>query len=83
MIILDANILIRATILGKRVRQLLETYGSQGIRFFAPDSAYADAERYLPALVRRRGRSNADLPAALRYLKSLIEPNRFGFLWLV
>jgi predicted nucleic acid-binding protein len=33
MIVLDANILIRA-VLGKRVRQLLETYSDHGIRFY-------------------------------------------------
>src|SRR3981189_2247163 len=52
MIVLDANILIRA-VLGRRVRQLIETYGSRGARFFAPDVAFADAARYLPSL--RRG----------------------------
>ena len=32
MIVIDANILIRAA-LGRRVRQLLETYAAQGVRF--------------------------------------------------
>lgn len=50
MIVLDAHILIRA-VLGKRVRQLLETYTVRGIRFYAPEVAYADAEKYLPALL--------------------------------
>src|SRR5579859_7086423 len=50
MIVLDANILIRA-ILGKRVRQLLETYAAYGVRFYAPELAYVDAEKYLPALL--------------------------------
>ncbi len=36
MIVLDSNILIRA-VLGRRVRQLIETYRSPGARFFAPD----------------------------------------------
>ena len=47
MIVLDANILIRA-VLGKRVRQLLETYAVHGVRFYAPKVAYADAKR-IPA----------------------------------
>lgn len=72
MIVLDANILIRA-VLGKRVRQLLETYSAQGVRFFAPDVAYADAEEYLPGLLIKRGRPDADVSAALAYLQSLIE----------
>jgi hypothetical protein len=73
MIILDANILIRA-VLGKRVRKLLETYAEHDIRFYAPEVAYADAEKYLPALLAKRGKSNDDLPATLVYLQSLIDP---------
>lgn len=73
MLVLDANILIRA-ILGKRVRQLLEKYAAQGVRFYAPDVAFADAEKYLPALLSKRGKSIDDLPAALDYLRSLVVP---------
>jgi predicted nucleic acid-binding protein len=73
MLVLDANILIRA-VLGRRVREILEVYASHGIRFFAPDVAYADAERYLPALLAKRGKSGTDLPATLRYLQGLVEP---------
>ena len=73
MIVLDANILIRA-VLGKRVRQLLETYAVHGIRFYAPEVAYTDAEKYLPALLAKRGKSNSDVSATLAYLRSLIEP---------
>ena len=46
MIVLDANILIRA-VLGRRVRQIIETYAAQGVRFFAPDVAFHDTERVL------------------------------------
>jgi predicted nucleic acid-binding protein len=73
MIVLDANILIRA-VLGKRVRQLLESYAPHGVRFYAPEVAFADAERYLPALLNKRGKPNTDVPAALAYLESMIEP---------
>ena len=73
MIVLDANILIRA-VLGKRVRQLLETYSQHGIRFYAPEVSYSDAEKYLPALLNKRGKSDTDVPAALTYLQFLIEP---------
>lgn len=52
-IVLDANILIRA-VLGKRVRQLIFENAST-VKFFAPDVAYADARKYLPALLERRG----------------------------
>jgi predicted nucleic acid-binding protein len=51
MIVLDANILIRA-ILGRRVRQLLETYAAQGFRFVALEVAFTDAEKYLPSLLK-------------------------------
>ena len=51
MIVLDANILIRA-VLGRRVRQLIDTYAGQGVRFFAPDVAFDDAEKYLPPLLK-------------------------------
>ena len=72
MIVLDANILIRA-VLGRRVRQLLETYAACGIRFYTPEVAYADAEKYLPALLIKRGKLEADVSSALAYLRSLIE----------
>ena len=47
-IVLDANILIRA-VLGKRVRELILEHVTT-VKFFAPDVAYADARKYLPAL---------------------------------
>jgi hypothetical protein len=50
MIVLDANILIRA-VLGRGVRQLIDTYAGQGVRFFAPDVAFDDAEKYSPPLL--------------------------------
>jgi len=52
MIVLDANILIRA-VMGRRVRQLLEEYAGRKIRFHAPDDAFADAAKYLPALLEK------------------------------
>lgn len=72
MIVLDANILIRA-VLGKRVQQLLEQYSPQGIRFYAPDVAYADAAEYLPSLLERKGKPDTDVGATLEYLKQLVE----------
>lgn len=73
MLVLDANIIIRA-VLGRRVLQIIETYESQGLRFFTPSVAFDDAEKYLPLLLKKRGISPADLPASLDYLRSLIEP---------
>jgi len=72
MIVLDANILIRA-VLGRRVRQLIDTYAGQGVRFFAPDVAFDDAEKYLPPLLKKRGKSHADFSASLEYLRNIIE----------
>ena len=46
MIVLAANVLFRA-ILGRRARHLIEVYGALGVRFFAPDVALKDAEKYL------------------------------------
>jgi PIN domain len=72
MIVLDANILIRA-VLGRRVRQLIDTYAGQGVRFFAPDVAFDDAEKYLPPLLKKRGKPHADFSASLEYLRNIIE----------
>ncbi len=73
MIVLDANILVRA-VLGRRVRYLLETYAALGIRFCAPDVAFEDAEKYLPTLLMKRATSDTDVTASLEYLRHLIEP---------
>lgn len=73
MIILDANILIRA-VLGRHVRQLLESYASRGFRFYAPDTAYAEAARHLHPLLRKRNKPDADVSATLEYLQYLVEP---------
>jgi len=73
MIVLDANIVIRA-VLGRRVRQLIETYAAEGIRFFAPDVVFDDAEKYLPGLLKNRGKPDADVSGSLQYLRTIIEP---------
>lgn len=73
MIVLDANILIRA-VLGRRVRQLIDTYAAQGVRFYSPDLAFHDAAKYLPALLRKHGKPDGDVPASLEYLRRIIEP---------
>ena len=53
MVVLDANILIRA-VLGRRVREILETHFTKG-RFFAPDTAFAEAREHLPEILLKRG----------------------------
>jgi predicted nucleic acid-binding protein len=64
MIVVDANILIRV-ILGRRARHLIESYG-HATEFFAPDIAFADAEKYLPMLLRETGKDLADFPGTMR-----------------
>ncbi|MBC8167877.1 MAG: hypothetical protein H7Y20_18665 [Bryobacteraceae bacterium] len=72
MIVLDANIVIRA-VLGKRVRQILETHFSNAM-FFAPDTAFAEAKEHLPDILVRRG---IDPESALTVLNEL--PSIIGF----
>jgi predicted nucleic acid-binding protein len=72
MIVLDANILIRA-VLGRRVRQLIDTYAAKGVRFVVSDVAFDDAEKYLPLLLKKRGTPDADISASLEYLRNIIE----------
>jgi predicted nucleic acid-binding protein len=52
MLVLDANILMRA-VLGKHARGLLATYGEL-IEFVAPDVAFDEARRRLPQVIERR-----------------------------
>lgn len=72
MIVLDANILIRA-VLGRRVRELIDAYAAKHVRFFAPDAAFDDAEKYLPALLQKRGKPH-DLSDSFAYLRAVIQP---------
>lgn len=70
-LVLDANILMRA-VLGHRVRQIIDTYFEQAT-FFAPEVAFADAERHLPAVVRKRGGDDAAVAEALATLAAVGE----------
>jgi predicted nucleic acid-binding protein len=71
-IVLDANILIRA-VLGKRVRQLILAHASE-VNFFAPDVAYADARKYLPALLKKRGVPSEAAMVVLDLLEPIVHP---------
>lgn len=71
-IVLDANILIRA-VLGQRVRQLITDHAA-GTRFFAPDTAYAEAREHLPALLDKRGVDSAAALATLDALEAVVPP---------
>jgi len=68
-LVLDANILIRA-VLGNRVRRILEAH-ADSISFFVPESAYAEAEEHLAALVVKRGGDPAKGLASLRSMAAL------------
>jgi predicted nucleic acid-binding protein len=65
-IVLDANILIRA-VLGRRVREIIHKYEATA-QLFTPDVAVADAKKYLPALLEKRG---ADTSAGMLLLDHL------------
>jgi len=71
-IVLDANILIRA-VLGKRVRELLVD-NAEKVQFFSPDVAYADARKYLPALLEKRGVKSESAIAVLNALQTIVWP---------
>jgi predicted nucleic acid-binding protein len=71
-IVLDANILIRA-VLGKRVRELIFDNAAT-VKFFAPDVAYADARKYLPALLKKRGVDASAAKLVLDGLEGVVQP---------
>ena len=52
MLVLDANILIRA-VLGSRVLSLLRKYAGQ-VEFMAPDVAFQEAREHLPGILEAR-----------------------------
>jgi predicted nucleic acid-binding protein len=70
-LVVDANILVRA-VLGKRVREVIETY-SGDVLFFVPQSAYAEAEEHLAALVAKHGGDPEKALSLLQTLSRLVE----------
>jgi predicted nucleic acid-binding protein len=70
-LVVDANILVRAA-LGTRVREVIETYAGE-VSFFVPESAYAEAEEYVAALITKRGGNPEKALALLRSLSHLVE----------
>ncbi len=71
-IVLDANILIRA-VLGRKVRELIFAHADK-VQFFAPDVAYADARKYLPELLIKRGVAPEPAMAVLDRLTAIVRP---------
>src|SRR5712692_3208552 len=71
MLVLDANILIRA-VLGSRVLGLLTKYSSQA-DFFAPDVAFDEAREHLPGILDKLRVAAAPATAILVSLGELVQ----------
>src|SRR5690349_17223382 len=71
MLVLDANILIRA-VLGSCVLGLLRKYGGQ-VEFMAPDVVFLEAREHLPGIQRARGIPVAPAMEALDLLTRLVQ----------
>ena len=71
MLVLDANILIRA-VLGRRARTIITTYGNT-VEFFAPDVAFAEAREHLPKVLAKRRTPTEPGMALLESLGEVIQ----------
>jgi len=71
MLVLDANILIRA-VLGRRARNIITTYGNT-VEFFAPDDAFAEAREHLPKVLAKRRTPTEPGMALLESLGEVIQ----------
>jgi predicted nucleic acid-binding protein len=71
MLVLDANILIRA-VLGSRVLFLLRKYVEQ-VEFLAPDTAFQEARERLPQILERRKVPVAPALATLDLVGGLVQ----------
>ena len=70
MLVLDANILVRAAI-GMRVRTLLAKYGGRA-DFWAPDTAFQEAREHLPGVFQRRGIPSGPAMSYLDVLSKIV-----------
>ena len=70
-LVLDANILLRADI-GIRVRQILEAYEDVAA-FYSPDVSFAEAEKYIPDLAKRRGLDSKLALSVLEQVSRIVE----------
>ncbi|MCC6366902.1 MAG: nucleotide-binding protein, partial [Bryobacterales bacterium] len=71
MLVLDANILIRA-VLGSRVLGLLRKYAGQ-VELMAPDVAFEEAREHLPDILAARKIPAAPAMAALELVAGLVQ----------
>ena len=79
LVVLDANILIRA-VLGKRVREILKNYFTM-VRFYAPNTAFAEAREHIPHILLKRGIDPTIAVTVLEELSGLIgcvDPEVYG-----
>ena len=67
MLVLDANILMRA-VLGRQARAFLAKYGER-IEFVAPDVAFDEARKRLPEVIERRKLPPALFPGIFRFAR--------------
>ena len=70
MLVIDANILIRA-VLGSRVLGLLRKYAGQ-VEFLAPDTAFQEAREHLPEILDSRGIPVAPALATLDLVAGIV-----------
>jgi len=71
IIVLDANILVRA-VLGTKVRSLIMNFHGS-VDFITPDVCIKDAEYYLPILFEKRSLSARSALEVLKSLSSLLQ----------
>ncbi|MEO8402188.1 MAG: PIN domain-containing protein [Gammaproteobacteria bacterium] len=71
LLVLDANILIRAT-LGKKVGLYLTTF-SDRVDFFTPDTCIEEAEKYLPILFKKRGMPSQPALEVFSFVKKFLK----------
>jgi hypothetical protein len=75
MLVLDANILIRAT-LGVRVLTLIRKYADR-VQFLAPNTAFRGARENLPYILERCAASLAPVTVVLDSLVETVEPETY------
>lgn len=71
ILVLDANILIRA-VLGNKVRDLL-VKNNKNVDFFTPKVCFADAEKYLPILFEKKKITSKPALNVLSNIKNIVK----------
>ena len=71
MLVLDANILVRA-VLGQKVRKIIISYHEK-VHFFTPEVCFEDAEKYLPVLLEKRNVSSTLGLNVISFLREFVQ----------